>query len=74
MAYEKYISNLSTNDTGYKALDRRKRHEEVVIQMNNIGGNVLSEEYIQKFYDYANGEISNDYMDQASVSALGKKK
>ncbi|QYA46055.1 hypothetical protein KYI13_12775 (plasmid) [Macrococcoides bohemicum] len=64
--YEKYIKNLSINDPGHIELDRRKRHVEVAIRMNDIDGNVLSEEYIQKFYDYANGKISkaefNEYV------------
>lgn len=60
--YEKYINNI-TDD---KSLDSIKRHVEVSIRMNDIDGNVLSEEYIKKFYDYADGKLSkaefNEYV------------
>lgn len=68
--YEKYINNI-TDD---KSLDSIKRHVEVSIRMNDIDGNVLSEEYIKKFYDYADGKLSkaefNEYVTYKSQMSL----
>lgn len=60
--YEKYINNI-TDD---KSLGSIKFHVEVSIRMNDIDGNVLSDEYIKNFYDYADGKLSkaefNEYV------------
>ncbi|UBH12829.1 hypothetical protein [Macrococcus armenti] len=68
--YEKYINNIIDD----KSLDSIKRHVEVSIRMNDIDGNVLSEEYIKKFYDYADGKLSkaefNEYVTYKSQMSL----
>ncbi|WP_157819668.1 hypothetical protein [Macrococcoides caseolyticum] len=42
--------------------------------MNDIDGNVLSDEYIKKFYDYADGKLSkaefNEYVTHQSLASF----
>lgn len=61
--YEKHLGNYKNP----KLTDTKKlANAELAIKLNDIDGNVLSEEYIEKYYACVNGKISqaelNEYV------------